>query len=457
MNRRFMAEAYASLLSVVYPMAAAESATPPLPPEMEIQACWAAGLLGNTGETLRHGPVQILDVGMWNRSVGPDFLRAEIEINGERRRGDIEIDPTPQDWERHGHGANPDFNRVILHVVLTPPEQGWYTRNAEHRDVPILYLSPSVWLAAMGKEKHPRHAEVALCRRPLEQLPASAIDGLLRTAAAYRMEKKRSFFRRKAAALGTRQAWFEAWAETLGYSANKHAMQMLVRRAPLKMLGANAEAILLGTAGFLMPVLPERCSPEARAYHRTVWDGWWELRESFELSHSHAIPWNMAAIRPMNHPHRRVAALALSAGKWRAIEPCLNAAGADRLREILTSVSHPFWDNHCTLASAALRHSSALVGQQRVDDFLVNHVYVQDESDAAWQTYLSMGAGAQPSTVRRVAQALFGERADLKKVLTRHYAHQALLQIESDFCSVNICKECMFPSRLSEWTGDAAR
>ena len=39
----------------------------------------------------------------------------------------------------------------------------------------------------------------------------------------------------------------------------------------------------------------------------------------------------------MNHPHRRVAALALSARRWRSIEPLLNAAGAAQLRELLTA------------------------------------------------------------------------------------------------------------------------
>ncbi len=446
-----MAAAYEQLLAEVYPLSAGESAPPALPDEMAVQSCWSVGLLGNEGETCHHGHVRILDGGLWNRSAGPDFLRAEIEINGERRRGDIEIDPHPQDWEHHGHGANPAFNQVILHVVLTPPPTGWYTRNSLHEEVPVLYLSPEVWQPALGQDiAHPR-TEVPLCRRPMEQLSAQSIDALLKTAAAFRVEKKRAHFRRKAAVMGARQAWFEAWAETLGYSANKHAMQMLVRRAPLKSLGADAESILLGTAGFMVPVLPERSSAEARVYHRSIWDSWWEAREQYELSHTHRIPWVLAPIRPMNHPHRRVAALALSARRWRSIELLLNAAGAAQLRELLTHLSHPFWDTHCTLASAAMKQSVALVGHQRVDDFLVNHVYVQDESEPAWQTYLSLPAGKPSSTVQRVALALFGERKDLKKVLAKHYAHQALLQIEADFCSVNICNECMFPTRLAEW------
>lgn len=451
--RRHLAVAYERMLSGVYSGSAAETelSEPERPSEMQIQACWAAGLLGCEGETRRHGRVRILDPGVWNRSSGPDFLRAEIELNGERRRGDIEIDPTPRDWEHHGHGANPAYNRVVLHVVLSPPDDGWYTRNADHREVPVLYLPPEVWREALGRREYPRRCDVPLCRAPLTRLSVSELESLFRCAAAHRLERKRLLFRRRVAALGERQAWFESWAETLGYSVNKHAMLMLARRAPLKSLGARAESILLGTAGFLLPVLPESCSSEARAYHRSVWDAWWELREQFELSHEHRIPWVMAPVRPMNHPHRRVAALALSARNWRRIEPLLNAAAADSLRETLTSLSHPFWDMHCTMSSAALRRATSLVGSQRVDDFLVNHVCAYDESESSWQTYLTLSAGKQSGSIRRIAASLFGERPDLHKHLSRHYVRQALLQIESDFCSVNMCRECLFPVQLAEW------
>lgn len=455
-SRRCLATAYERLLAGVYSGVAAESqaAESTAPSEMQIQACWAAGLLGNEGLTHRHGTVRILDPGMWNRSAGPDFLRAEIEIDGVRRRGDIEIDPAPQDWERHGHGANPAYNQVVLHVVLTPPGEGWYTRNAAHIEVPVLYLAPEVWRRALGMPSPPCRSEVPRCRAPLAGFSPAALDSLFRCAAAHRTERKRAHFRRKIEALGEHQAWFEAWAETLGYSANKNAMQMLVRRAPLKELGARAEAILLGTAGFLLPVLPTRCSEEARAYHRSVWDVWWELREQYELSHEHRIPWVMAPVRPLNHPHRRVAALALSARRWRSIAPLLNAASATRLRELLTSLSHPFWDSHCTMSSAALRQPMSLIGDRRVDDFLVNFVYTCDDSDFAWQTYLSLPAGKAPSAVLRTADALFGNRPELNKILSRHYVQQALLQIEADFCAVNICRECLFPTQLAEWCSD---
>ena len=132
------------------PASCLSGAVPQLPPEVEIQQLWAKGMLPAQGKTERHGIVRILDAGLWNRGAGADFLRAEIEIGGVVQRGDIEIDPAAQDWERHGHGATPHFNEVILHVVLTRPPKGWYTRDSQHREIPILYLEPETWQKASG-------------------------------------------------------------------------------------------------------------------------------------------------------------------------------------------------------------------------------------------------------------------------------------------------------------------
>ncbi len=455
------ADAYEALLQYVYTpdqWIAGEPEPPARPaiPELEAQELWMAGLLGQGGNTLRHGQVRIVDFGEWNRSAGPDFLRAEIEINGARIRGDIELDPTAQDWEHHGHGGNPSFNNVILHVVLTPPPNGWYTRDSQHRDIPILTIDPAQLAVATGKPC-PRNGLVTeLCREPLNALPADKIAALLQAAAAYRTLRKRKLFRTQAEHLGIQQAWYEALAQTLGYKINKHPMQILARRAPLKELGKNAESILFGTAGFLLPVLPQQVEENTRQYHRATWDTWWSLRNRYELEHTRSICWQFAPLRPGNHPHRRVAALAIASHHWGKLAPLMTAAGAHILQQKLTALSHPYWDTHYTLTSATQSKKSALIGAERAKDFLVNHVYVQDESPAAWATYLGIKGKDIPSAVRTTATHLFGQRTDLGKLLKHAYAQQGLLQIDADYCATSACADCCFPEKLRRWQQSAA-
>ncbi len=428
-------------------LSAAEHAALPLPPEAELESLWADGLLpGLHCRTERHGSVVVLDAGSWSRGEGPDFQRAEVEINGVRRRGDIELSSSVAEWEVAGHGANPLFNDVVLHVVFTPPPPGWYTRSEQHRDIPVLYLPEERWMEACGRS----HPLVGLeqAPAPLEQLPLGKLVNLMQAAAARRVEHKRHLFRARAAVVGEAQAWYEALATTLGYSANKQAMGVLARRAPLEELGSCAEAILFGVSDFLVPVLPPHADEETRGYHRRVWDSWWPLRGQYGLSERRRIPWKMGFMRPLNHPHRRVAALALAAMRWREIEPHLHTGGARELTRLLCSLSHPYWDWHCSLSAAALSRPAALIGKARARDFLVNHVYVQDDRAGSWQAYLCLGASEVPQHVRNIARALLGEREDVEPLLRLCFAQQALLQLERDCLS-----EGHYPAALASWRG----
>ncbi len=459
------ASRYRTLLQTVAgrsDLAAAEGTpeTRPVLSEMEVQSLWALGLFGCEWESERHGHVKILDFGEWNRSAGPDFLFAEMKINGRLVRGDIEIDPHAQDWEQHGHGANPRFNNVVLHVVLAQPPLGWFTRNSLHMEIPIIYLSPQKVREALdmqqpaidaicGRDNWDNRTE--LCAQPLANMKLAQIESLLLAAAAHRMECKRRRYRRKAAVLGHAQASYEAWAECLGYSANKEPMLMLARRAPLKRLnGLDAEAVLLGTAGFLKPVLPNRAEPEARAYHRRVWDAWWQIKDDFALEGQRSPVWQFSGIRPFNHPHRRVAALAVSAAHWREIMPLLSAAHTKQLVDALCGLHHTFWERHSMIDSPALQRPCALVGRERAKDFLCNHVYVLDESREAWAAFTRLHRSALPTRVSHLAKSLFGQRNDLLGVMRHEYACQALLQIDADFCRNGACQDCLFPVQLKK-------
>lgn len=108
-----------------------------LPDERTLQLLLLEGVFGTSFTDDSGRDVHILDFGNWNKSAGPDFLNARICINGVPQSGDIELDPTPEDWERHGHGSNPGFNGVILHLACAPSRRKWFTRNARHERVPL--------------------------------------------------------------------------------------------------------------------------------------------------------------------------------------------------------------------------------------------------------------------------------------------------------------------------------
>lgn len=404
----------------------------PLRDEREAHLLWMTGQLGSRGTSCHHGEIRVLDFGEWNRSDGPDFLRAEMEINGARLRGDVEIDIAAEDWERAGKGEDPAYQDVALHIVLQSPASHWHTRNNLHRDIPVLVLSHAFRQGTADRAPaRPVPAPPGI--EAMGKMPYAQLIDHLQSAAAYRALQKRQRFQRKAETIGKRQAWYEALAETLGYHANKLPMLLLARRVPLSQLaGKQAESILFGTAGFLSPVLPEKAGEEARLYHRQVWDQWWTASEAYELTGSRRLPWLFSRTRPQNHPHRRVAALAVAATRWREIESHFQVSEAAHLTKALASLRHPYWDTHSCLPSTATTTRMALIGEDRARDFLINHIYVMDPSAQAWGSYLRLKSRHIPPSIRRLAEQLLGNPTPVEDLLPYSFVQQALLQIGAD-------------------------
>ena len=102
---------------------------------------WSKQLFDSTRLVTTDGrAVRILDAGTLHRGSGPDFRNATIKIGETNFSGDIEFHRTVDDWELHNHHTDPNYNSVILHVVL----QGGVQKTQSHsgRNIPTLVLEP---------------------------------------------------------------------------------------------------------------------------------------------------------------------------------------------------------------------------------------------------------------------------------------------------------------------------
>lgn len=90
--------------------------------EKIIQKIWQQGDYYQTDLRTTSGkPLKVLDPGRWNTNEGPDFIEARLEMDGRELVGDVEVHFHASDWFNHGHDQNPNFSKVILHVMLYAP------------------------------------------------------------------------------------------------------------------------------------------------------------------------------------------------------------------------------------------------------------------------------------------------------------------------------------------------
>jgi hypothetical protein len=258
--------------------------------------------------------VRVVFPGWWNLEAGPDFRHATVQIgNEEEMTGDIEVHLRADDWAHHGHGRDPLYDDVILHVVLWEAGSDFAPRSRHGGVLPqvVLQQQLAVPLEQLYDEidldayPHNARGHGGGCAAVLKSMPPDKVGALLDAAGDERFAIKSRKFSRWIHRAGAAQAFYEGWMEALGYKANKTAFRTLAQRLPVDNVSATT-ALFFGMAGFL-PVTASR-----DPYTKRLWRAWWKLRPDFEERVLPAGTWRLHGIRPANHPHRRLgAALAL--------------------------------------------------------------------------------------------------------------------------------------------------
>jgi hypothetical protein len=421
--------------------------------ELEYQALWYAGAFGSSFRSTNGSLVEVIQFGFWNREPGPDFVNAVVRLDGTQEfKGDIELDINIADWERHGHGDNPAFRNVVLHLFLQNSGSEFFTRTTDHREVTQVQLKAS---GMMLTDTGTALAKPGACCAPLNNLGEGQLDQIIETAARIRLEKKSLALRRSVRIHGIDEALFQALAIALGYKWNKIPFLIIAQRATLARLRSDpavAEAILFGLSGFLEHSFD--ASQQDDRYLSRLWTHWWKMRSGLHESMLRADLWRLGGSRPNNHPHRRLGALAQIAVGWSdfcKLTTDLNAAVVWFQR-----LTHPFWDFHYSLQSAPAQRRISLIGASRVKDIVANVLFplLTISGNADWTAFKSIRAELGNTLLEIVCLRLFGDSGRGQEHAHFLYQQQGLLQIFEDFClnDRSDCRACRFPGLIGKWS-----
>ena len=305
---------------------------------------------------------------------GPDFRDCVLETeSGDLLTGDVEIHVEAPDWDRHGHHLDPNYNGVVLHVVLY--DRGRVTSQQQGRiSVPVASLGPVVKLLSRPE-------------RPPTLLPAGSNAAAVTRLGVMLDEAgdRRFLARSRGFALELRsgqaeQVLYSSLLEALGYAANRRPFRRLAEAVPIARLRAlrsapagtrflAIEATLVNAAGLIDYVRPSERVQALRALGK-------ELPKTGVLD---TASWHMFRVRPANHPVRRVQGAAhlvdrfldagllgglaerVQGGRRPDLERDLSVTGcigAGRARDVAVNVVLPFLH-----AWSGVAHRSDLVGR----------------------------------------------------------------------------------------------
>ena len=351
---------------------------------------------------------RVIYPGRRSSRAGPDF-RDAILRGGDGRRvvGDVELHLRAPDWYSHNHHTDPNYNGVVLHVVLRP-KQGTDTRSRAGGSIPVVGLE-----AQAGPLESAGDAPPALLPRVGEATNPQELAEVLAAAGDERFLQRSAAFGLQLETGDPDQVIYTALMEALGYSANRRPFRTLAALSPYARLAAlrsepassrllALEAALVGASGLLPRVEPSG-RRELMKRTRAL------ARVARPMS---AGDWTHFRVRPTNHPVRRILGAAcileryLDSGLARGLQA--DADGGDTALLARRLAAPPF------------------VGQSRARDIVVNVAL----------PFLHAFAGAARDRERRAA------------CLRMYAAHPKLSENE-------ITREAM--RMLPDWGGRAVR
>jgi len=226
--------------------------------------------------------IEIRDNGTLNNGAGPDFLGAHIFIDGLEWHGSVEVHKTANDWFRHGHQFDKNFNNVVLHVVGSDRKmRAAETVNGSNPFTLCLqtYLQKGLYKLLQNSNKG-----AIPCAGNVEFIHQQAFEQQVETAHKeyfeFKIDELIQFY---PAGVPVIRAWKQAFIHqvyrTLGISANR------VQMGELALKVSAAECI---------------------AYDLSDWQKEVHQRAFHSENRNEEKPWTTSGIRPSAKPENRV-------------------------------------------------------------------------------------------------------------------------------------------------------
>ena len=290
--------------------------------------------------------LDVLQFGNYNIGDGPDFSEGRVRIGDTVWAGHIEMHINSSDWHKHRHQFDPAYDNVVLHVVWRDDEP---VLNARGTALPTLVLKDLVDAGLLSRYDELAADESAIpCQAHLDSVPELVLNGWIERMTLQRLERKTDELHRLLRAKGGDWdgAYFHQVGRCLGLPMNAGAMDMLLERLPLSLLGryrtdrVALEALLLGVGGFLEGEYLDEYPRQLQREYR-------HLANKHQLSIVPRSAWSFRGLRPASFPTMRLVQLAaLVHAQPRAFDGVLENDTPKALLALFEQEPHPYWRTH---------------------------------------------------------------------------------------------------------------
>ena len=444
--------------------------------EAYVQTLWHEQRFFDTNmESIDRKTIRVLKPGIWNHNEGPDFMHAEIEIDGKLFVGDVEIHVQASEWYAHKHHLNSRYNRVILHAVYFDDDINLRTRLQNGKRIPTLELLK--WVATdtgdLYNDIQNTGTEDGICRVTGKQLNMEVLKGVFESLGRERFLEKVESMRLLRTRLDFEQLLYEGIMEALGYSRNSKAMRELAQHVPFADLDQKSEseiqAILFGVAGLLPSQREKSPSTEVTKDPSIIaLEALWRASAYAELPRRMTdTHWSFTS-RPVNHPIRRIAAMGQLIHQCQGslmmyfLPSCEKAAATDarrslqiigrELRVLLNIEPTGYWETHFNFGTSNSR-KEALIGSGRALDIITNKIlpvaYIwaveagsQKLQEAVLRLYSVTLKSSGNKIIDEIDKQIFTESQQMRHLKPTAKIEQGIIRLYKNYCADRLCDLC---------------
>ncbi len=421
--------------------------------------------------------IQVLKPGFWNSDEGPDFVHAEILIDGDLHAGDVEIHINSSGWYNHKHHLDPRYNRVILHVVYLNDDINLRTRLQNGKRIPTLEILNRLD-APIGdlfdERKESQETSTSECRVTGKTLKIERVQLVLNDLGQERLQEKADVIRNQIAGVDFEQLLYQGIMEALGYTKNSKAFRELAQRVPLSEIRGKSDesiqAILFGVAGLLPSQSQQEVEwdKEDKRFIERLEAIWESAEQSKNLTCMTTEQWHFAKMRPANYPSRRIPAIAQIISRCQDtlmmdFLPLIEGAATAnksalvrirrRLRERFTPASSGYWKAHSHFGKGIPQRGAALIGKDRASDIIVNKLLPitllwaeQSQSptlaEAVQRLYDSYPKLQENRFTQQIEAQIFSQEQPIKLISPSAKKQQGAIYLHKNFCSSQLCDLC---------------
>ena len=394
-------------------------------------------------KTTGNAHLSIIKSGLHNKNAGPDFLNAQLKIDGQTWIGNVEIHLKASDWYLHNHEKDLNYDAVILHVVWEN-DVDIYMKN--NKPIPTLVLKNFIDETVLNKYKN-------LFLAPTAWLPCknaiSKVDKFI-----FNNWKERLFFdrlERKSEEINIllqqennnfEAVLFQLLIKNFGLKVNGNSFLRLAQSVDysvIKKLSFHTNqlaAILFGQAGFL----EEDTEVE---YHKELRKEYDYLKHKFKLNHIPKNEFSFFRMRPNNFPTIRIAQLVALFHKHQNLFSKLIAIdNLEEFYELFTIVVNPFWQTHYNFDSIS-KKSPKKITTSFVDLLIINTIiplkflFQKSRGEVDEEFFLVLLKKMKPEK-----NSIISKFSEIGVSSKNAFDTQALLELKNNYCAPKRCLEC---------------